>query len=114
MSENTETFEIIDTDLYTGPEIEETEEIVLENIIEEVTKKEFGTEIAITAYKIANIINNVFKVTLTDKKIPTQMMYIYTNKGMIAKRTKGVPSKDVRYTKEEVIAFVTKYTSKHI
>jgi hypothetical protein len=99
----------LETTLAEDVEVEETE-LVLEDIVREIT----GTETEFTAYKIATIINKVFEATLTAKKIPTQMMYIYTKNGMISKRTKGQSASTVRYTNEEVQAFVNKYTAKHV
>jgi hypothetical protein len=93
-------------------EVVELEEFDLHHLVSEVTKLAEGTEY--TAYRIATIINKVFVATGTVKEIPTQMMYIYTNKGMIAKRTKGQSAKDVRYTYDEVVEFVHKYTNKYV
>lgn len=66
-----------------------------------------------TAYQVATLTNRVFEATETDKKVPTQMMYNYTRNGMIAKGKKGKAT-DIRYTTDEVYAFVTKYTSKFV
>jgi hypothetical protein len=108
MNENTvETVGQID--LFTGEVVEETPEMVLEDIVKEIV----GEKSEYTAYSIATIINKVFEATLTDKKIPTQMMYQYTRNGMIVKGKKGAAS-EIRYTVEEVNAFVNKYTSKHV
>jgi hypothetical protein len=76
--------------------------------------KELVTEESYSAYKVMKIVNQVFVITGTDKEVPTQMGYNYTRNGMIAKRTKGMSAKDVRYTKDEVTEYVTKYTSKHV
>jgi hypothetical protein len=59
-------------------------------------------------------INEIFKVTGTEKTVPTQMGYIYGSKGMISKRTKGMAGKDIRYTNEEARTFINKYAAKHV
>jgi hypothetical protein len=85
----------------------------LAEIVTELTTTAFGDDTQVTAYKVAVIINGVFEATSTDKKIPTQMIYNYTRNGMVAKGKKGKAT-DIRYTKDEVTAFVTKYTSKYV
>jgi hypothetical protein len=112
MSENIETaaVEITDRDLYTGPEIEETPEMVLLDIVQQIV----GSKSEYTAFAVATIVNKIFKATGTAKEIPTQMMYTYSRNGLVAKRTKGMPGSEVRYTREEVMAWVTKYTAKYI
>lgn len=87
----------------------ESEEITLESLTTELVST-LGEET--TAYKIATIINGIFKVLEIEKEIPTQMMYNYTRNGLIAKGKKGKAS-EIRYTKEEVYTFVTKYVSKY-
>ncbi len=92
------------------------DETTIENVtvtLEDVVTEFVGDRPEYTAYSVAVIINNVFKATETEKQIPTQMMYQYTRNGMIAKGKKGKAT-DIRYTKEEVQAFVLKYTSKHV
>ena len=117
MSENIST-EILDTDLFTGtPEelaeaTEETAEMVLEDIVRQIATDR-GT-VNFTAFAVMEIVNKVFKVTMTDKQVPSQMGYNYTRNGMIAKRTKGMAGKDVRYTFDETVSWVLKYTSKFI
>jgi hypothetical protein len=106
--------EITDTDLFTGSEADledamNNESVSDELVLEDIIKELVGNAEAFTPYKIATIINKVFEATFTDKKIPTQMMYIYASKGMIVK---GNKSKS--YTNDEVYAFVFKYTSKHV
>jgi hypothetical protein len=88
--------------------IEETV-LSVEEIVAELVTVAFGTDETITAYKIATVINGVFTATGTDKKIPTQMMYNYSRNGLINK-VKGQKA----YNKDEVTAFVTKYTNKYI
>jgi len=70
-----------------------------------------GTE-TIGAYAIHKIVNGVFEVFGVERKIPPQMMYNYSRNGIIAKRAEK-PNKDHQYTQDEVLTFVTKYTSKH-
>jgi len=89
---------------------ETVETPTVESIIEELVTVAFGTDETITPYKVATIINGTFKITGTDKQIPPQMMYTYDKNGMIAKGFKGVKA----YNREQVTAFVTKYTAKHI
>ena len=81
--------------------------------LEDVVTEFVGDRPEYTAYSVAVIINRIFKETGTDKEIKTQMMYQYTRNGLIAKGKKGTAS-DIRYTKDEVIKFVLKYTSKHM
>jgi hypothetical protein len=100
MSEN------IDTDTTTTETVVET---TLTDIVTEIATTVFGTETTVSPYKIAKIINKVFESTMTAKQIPAQMMYIYASKGMLSK---GNKSKE--YTYDEVIAFVNKYTAKHV
>jgi|SRR5689334_4531858 len=87
----------------------ETAEITLDDIVRSVV----GSETDVTAYKIATYVNKVFIITHTEKQVPTQMMYNYTRNGMIVKGKKG-SAKEIRYTNEEAVAFVTKYTQKYI
>ena len=88
-------------------EIEESEVLTLEETVVQV----IGMDTEVTAYKIATYINGVFKILEVEKEIPTQMMYNYTRNGMIAKGKKGKAS-EIRYTNEEAIQFVIKYTKK--
>lgn len=101
-------------DLFTGEvvEVEESEETELsvEDIVKELTSEVFGNETVITAYKIHNVINEVFKVLGIAKVVPPQMMYNYDRNGLIVKGKKGVK----RYTADEVYAFVTKYVNKYV
>jgi len=94
-------------------ETEETEtvEIDLEDVVAEVVEEgwEKGSETA-TPYRIAILINKVFQATYTEKQIPTQYMYSYDRNGIIVKGKKGVKA----YTKDEVLAFVNKYTKKFV
>lgn len=88
-------------------------EIENEITLPEIVQSVIGTETDVTAYKIAVYVNKVFTITGTEKQVPTQMMYNYTRNGMIVKGKKG-SAKEIRYTNEEAVAFVTKYTSKYI
>lgn len=100
-------------DLFTGEEIvveEETTEITVDQIVKELVDT---LSEPITAYKIAVVINKSFEVLGIEKTIPTQMMYNYTKNGMIVKGKKGKAS-DIRYTKEEVATFATKYINKYL
>lgn len=109
MSEN-ENIEVTgQIDLLTGESVEETVAVTLDEIIGQITNEIFGTDMTISPYKIAKIINTVFTATMTEKQIPAQMMYQYANKGMISK---GNTSKE--YKKDEVLTYVSKYTSKHV
>jgi hypothetical protein len=109
------TVEIQDTDLFTGTEEDlETEVLDNETIVTEVVDAVFGTDSDITAFKVAKIINGVLEIHGSDKRVPPQMMYQYGPKGMIAKRTKGMKGSEIRYTKDEVIEYVRKYTNKNV
>lgn len=88
----------------------ETAAPVLETVVEELATVAFGTDETVTPYKIATIINKTFEVMGAEKRIPTQMMYNYDRNGMIVKGKKSVKA----YTKDEVTAYVNKYTTKHI
>ena len=66
-----------------------------------------------TAYAVATIINELLSENGIDRQIPTQMMYNYTRNGLVAKRTKNVPAKDVRYSADEVSFFVNKWFAKN-
>jgi hypothetical protein len=90
-------------------EAEETEELTVESVIGELV----GTlEDQNTAFRVATVINKAFQILGIEKEIPTQMMYNYTRNGMIVKGKKGKAS-EIRYTKDEVAAFATKYVNKH-
>ena len=102
----------LETILVEDVEIEESEELTVESVVGELTETAFGTDEEVTAYKIANVVNGAFKVLEIAKVIPTQMMYNYTRNGMIVKGKKG-SAKEIRYTKDEVKAFATKYVNKY-
>jgi hypothetical protein len=99
MSENTAALEIEDV---------ETEDLTLS--LEDVVREIVGTEGPFTPYKISTFVNKVFEVSGLDKRIPPQMMYTYVKNGLIVKGVKDRKS----YTVEETVAFVTRYTSKHL
>ena len=65
-----------------------------------------------TAYAVATLINRVLDEAGIDRQIPTQMMYNYTRNGMIAKGKKGSAA-NIRYTPNEVVAFVNKWFEKN-
>lgn len=90
-------------------EVEETVEISLEEIVREISQTVFGKSETITAYKIAKVINGVFETVGNEKRIPPQMMYNYSSKGMIVKGYKGK-----EYTFDQTVEYVMKYTSKHV
>jgi hypothetical protein len=98
MSENT-----------TAPATTLEETVTVESVVTELVAT---LPEEVTAYKIATLVNGAFTVLGIEKQIPTQMMYNYTRNGMIAKGKKGKAS-DIRYTKEETEAFVTKYVNKY-
>jgi len=97
-------------DLVTGEVVETAPEMTVEDIVTELAG---SIEEPITAYKIANVINGTFELIGIDKKVPPQMMYNYTLKGMIVKGKKG-SAKDIRYTRDEVVAFATRYVNKFV
>ena len=59
-------------------------------------------------------LNQVFKALGIEKECPTQMGYNYTKNGMIAKRTKGQKGSEVRYTRDEITTWATKYVNKFV
>jgi hypothetical protein len=96
-------------DLFTGEVVEETApDSDLTTIVRELTETVFGTDTTISPYKIAKVINGVFETVGSDKRIPPQMMYNYSSKGMIVKGFKGK-----EYTKDQVETYVNKYTVKY-
>jgi hypothetical protein len=97
-------------DLLTGEAIVVEETVTLETVVDQVV----GDVENVTGYQIMKWINEIFKVTGTEKTVPTQMGYIYGSKGMISKRTKGMKGSEIRYTNEEARTFITKYTTKHV
>jgi hypothetical protein len=111
MSENTVVAETaIDTTLFTGTPEElaeatgETTEVTLESVLEELV-----TEETYSPYALHKIVNGVFEVFGSSKRIPPQMMYNYAAKGMLGneKGTKVI-------TAEQVKTWITKYVPKHI
>jgi hypothetical protein len=114
MNENVinEVVEIQDQDLFTGDpaELESETELTVEDIVAEIV----GSAESLSGYQIITLTNAVIKAAGGTKVLPTQMGYIYGSKGMIAKRTKGMAGKDIRYTNEEAIAWITKKASKDI
>jgi hypothetical protein len=91
-------------------EIETEEETDFEQIVTQLTNGVFGQDIQVTAYKIHKVVNAVFEVHAFDKKVPPQMMYNYAKNGMI----NGIKNMKQTYTKDEVTAFVIKYTQKQM
>lgn len=105
MTEN----QMLETTLVEDVEVEETEELTLPEIVVQLTDEVFGSDETITPYKVHKIVNSTFKVVGFAKQIPPQMMYNYSRNGMINK------VKDAKqYTKDEVIAFVSKFCYKQI
>lgn len=78
-----------------------------------MTTIEIPTNTQYTAYSVATLINRILSENEIDRQIPTQMMYNYTRNGLIAKRTKNMSSKDVRYTADEMVAFINKWFLKN-
>jgi hypothetical protein len=72
-------------------EIETAEETDFEQIVTQLTNGVFGQDIQVTAYKI-------------------HKMYNYAKNGMI----NGIKNMKQTYTKDEVTAFVIKYTQKQM
>lgn len=66
-----------------------------------------------TAYAVATLINQILEDQGIDRTIPPQMMYNYTKNGLIAKRTKGMSAKGLKYTATEVTEFLNKWFSKN-
>lgn len=91
-------------------ETEETEELTVEETVTELV--EALKDENVTAYGVWTVVMGAFKVLEIEKTVPSQMMYNYTRNGMIVKGKKG-SAKDIRYTKDEVKAFATKYVTKH-
>ena len=65
-----------------------------------------------TAYAVATLVNRILTDLDIDRQIPTQMMYNYTRNGMIAKGKKGSAA-NIRYTSDEVAAFLNKWFAKN-
>lgn len=96
-------------DLIDGTEVPESTEFNLTDFVGHLV----GTSTDVTPYGVWKIMTEGFKALGIDQNRPSQMMYNYTRNGMIAKRTKGVPAKEVRYTTDEVIGFLVKFYTKH-
>lgn len=96
-------------DLIDGTEVTESTEFNLTDFVTELV----GNEDGITSYGTWKIMTEGFRALGIDQNRPSQMMYNYTRNGMIAKRTKGMAGKDVRYTRDEVIEFLVKFYTKH-
>jgi len=63
----------------------------------------------VSPYQIHSVINTVFEVLGSERTVRPQMMYNYDRNGLIVKGAKGVK----RYAHEEVVAFATKFVTKH-
>jgi hypothetical protein len=85
-------------------------EVTFEQIVSELVDAIFGSESSITAYKIANVVNGIFKASDFEKSVPPQMMYNYSRNGLIVKGEKGKK----QFNKTEVTEFVTRYTKKQM
>src|SRR4051812_48625822 len=105
MSNTTTPTVLTDTVDETTPEILTVEEIVTELVGTLPTDDN-------TAYTVWKVLTGALKALEIEKTVPSQMMYNYTRTGMIAKGKKG-SAKEIRYSKDEVQAFVTKYVNKH-
>lgn len=90
-------------------ETEETE-VLVEDVVEELTETEFGSDEEITAYRIHKIVNGVFKVVGFEKKVPPQMIYNYSKNGLI----NGTKDMKQKYNKSDVKKWVLKYVTKQI
>jgi hypothetical protein len=66
-----------------------------------------------TAYQIAQLINTKL-ISAGCEPIRPQMMYNYDRNGLIVKGSKDRVASGERYTTEEVMAFVNKFTTKRI
>jgi hypothetical protein len=95
--------------------VESAEETVLEvPTLPEIVAELVGTEQKeFTAYSVATFVNKTFEVLGNEKRVPPQMMYNYTRNGLVAKGKKGKAT-DIRYSNDEVQAFVNKYVGKQI
>jgi hypothetical protein len=108
MSENTAAV-VTETEIVESVEDTELTLPTLEEIVDEiVTESEEQT-----AYRVAVAVNQVFEAVGSEKRVPTQMMYNYTRNGMIVKGKKG-SAKEIRYTRTEVLEYVTKFTAKYV
>lgn len=114
MIENTETtVDLVEgqIDLFTNEVVTiEEKEITEEDVTKELIEAAFEGVTTITSYKLASIINGIFKVVGFDKQIPPQMMYNYSKNGMI----NGTKDMKQKYNKDEVTKFVTKYIKKQL
>lgn len=95
-----------------------TPEVTLETVIEDLTEG-FGDET--TPYAIFKVLEGIVEVFEVDRVLKPQMFYNYSRNGMIAKRemttheTSGKKiNTDHRYTREEVVGFVTRYATRNL
>jgi len=116
MSENTAVY--VDTDIdetivdeveQDVTEVDETEEsgtFSIEELARDIVS-DMGDEIS--PYKIATVVNTVLEALGAEKRVRPQMTYNYDVNGLIVKGVKGKK----KYTRDEVVAWVTKYATKH-
>lgn len=63
-------------------------------------------------YQIAKVLNELFVQLEIDRTVPPQMMYNYSKNGLID-GTKRQSQKDVKFSYETTVAFLTKYFKKN-
>lgn len=98
------------TDQAVLDETVETELTVAE-VVQDLAK---GLDETVGPYKIWKIVIAALDVFEFDGKRPTsQYMYNYSRNGMIAKR-EVKPNTDHEYTKDQAVAFITKYVGRKI
>jgi hypothetical protein len=91
-----------------GTEVLETQAVLtLEEIVEHLVTEDGN------AYYIHKIVNKIFELEGVDRKVPPQMIYNYSRNAMIAPRDTK-PNRDHLYTRDQIVAFVTKFTTKRI
>lgn len=81
-----------------------------ETVIMEITETVFGTSETITPYALHNIVNGALEALGSGKRIRPQMMYNYSRNGLLVKGEKGIKA----LTKDQSVAFATKYVTKQI
>jgi hypothetical protein len=100
MSENTVNTALV----FDATAVTEETPLTLESVLEELV-----TEETYSPYALHKIVNGVFEVFGSTKRIPPQMMYNYAAKGMLGneKGTKTI-------TNDQAKTWITKYVPKHI
>lgn len=83
-------------------------QVTPQQIIRTLMEKVQGDKI--TPYGIHTLVNGVMEILGNSYRVRPQMMYNYDRNGLISKGKKGAKE----YTRTEVEAFVTKFTTRRI